>query len=46
MTVRVPDADFFRVYMGNSIASASARLSYFLGTTGPSIATVRVLTEK
>lgn len=27
------------MYMGNSIASLSARLSYFLGTTGPSIAT-------
>ncbi|ODM98514.1 Lovastatin diketide synthase LovF [Orchesella cincta] len=33
------DLDFFRTYMGTSIASGAARLSYFLETTGPSIAT-------
>jgi len=33
------DVDFFRTYMGTSIASGAARLSYFLDTTGPSIAT-------
>ncbi|CAL8093609.1 unnamed protein product [Orchesella dallaii] len=37
--MRVPDMDFFRVYMGNSIATEAARLSYFLDITGPSIAT-------
>lgn len=39
IAVRIPDVDFFRIYMGNSIAAGAARLSYFLGTTGPSIAT-------
>ncbi|CAL8093606.1 unnamed protein product [Orchesella dallaii] len=36
---RSVDLDFFRTYMGTSIASGAARLSYFLETTGPSIAT-------
>lgn len=39
IVVRAADLDFYRVYMGNSIASGAARLSYFFGTTGPSIAT-------
>ncbi len=39
LAVRSSDVDFFRVYMGNSIASGAARLSHFFGTTGPSIAT-------
>ncbi len=31
--------DFYRKYMGNSIGSAAARVSFLLGLTGPSIAT-------
>jgi len=34
------EKDFFRTYMGNSIGAAAARLSFLLGLTGPSIATV------
>lgn len=37
------EKDFFRTYMGNSIGAAAARLSFLLGLTGPSIATVRIL---
>lgn len=39
IAIRSTDVDFFRVYMGNSIASETARLSHFLNITGPSIAT-------
>lgn len=39
IAVRSSDVDFFRTYMGNSIASEAARLSHFLNITGPSIAT-------
>lgn len=35
----MPDADFFRSYMGNSIGSGAARLSHILESTGPSVAT-------
>lgn len=31
--------DFFRIYMGNSLAGEGARLAHFLQTTGPTIAT-------
>lgn len=31
--------DFYRLYMGNSIGAAAARMSFMLGMTGPSIAT-------
>ena len=39
ITVSSPDVEFFRVYLGNSIAAGAARLSHFLELTGPSIAT-------
>ncbi|CAL8084937.1 unnamed protein product [Orchesella dallaii] len=31
--------EFYRMYMGNSIGAAAARISHLLGLTGPSIAT-------
>ncbi len=31
--------EFYRKYMGNSIGAATARLSFLLGLTGPSVAT-------
>ncbi|CAL8143538.1 unnamed protein product [Orchesella dallaii] len=31
--------EFYRMYMGNSIGAAAARISFLLGLTGPSIAT-------
>lgn len=31
--------EFYRMYMGNSFGAAAARLSFFLGLTGPSVAT-------
>lgn len=39
IALKSPDVDFFRVYMGNSLGSESARLSHFFQTCGPSIAT-------
>lgn len=38
IAVKSQDRDFFRIYMGNSLASTCSRLSFFLGITGPSIA--------
>lgn len=31
--------EFYRIYIGNSFGAAAARLSFFLGLTGPSVAT-------
>lgn len=39
IAVKTADRDFFRIYMGNSIAATAARLSFLYGITGPSIAT-------
>lgn len=39
IAVKTADRDFFRIYMGNSLAATAARLSFLYGITGPSIAT-------
>lgn len=38
MESRFKGMEFFHTYMGNSFSASSAKLSSFLGTTGPNIA--------